>query len=32
MFIDVRAAKLLKLGEQLAVEGCEGLRLVASAS
>lgn len=32
MFFDVRAAKLLKPGEHLAVEGCEGLRLVASAS
>jgi integrase len=32
MFFDVRAAKLLKPGEHLVVEGCEGLRLVASAS
>lgn len=32
MFFDVRAAKLLKPGEHLAVEGCEGLRLVASES
>ncbi|MCR8961189.1 integrase arm-type DNA-binding domain-containing protein [Variovorax sp. S2] len=32
MFFDVRAAKLLKPGEHLTVEGCEGLRLVASAS
>lgn len=30
MFFDVRAAKLLKPGEHLAVEGCLGLRLVAS--
>jgi hypothetical protein len=28
MFFDVRAAKLLKPGEHLAVEGYEGLRLV----
>ena len=32
MFFDVRGAKLLKPGGHLAVEGCEGLRLVASAS
>ena len=32
MFFDVRAAKLLKPGEHLVVEGCEGLRLVAAAS
>jgi integrase len=32
MFFDVRAAKLLKPGEHLVVDGCEGLRLVASAS
>lgn len=32
MFFDVRAAKLLKPGEHLAVEGCEGRRLVASES
>lgn len=32
MFFDVRAAKQLKLGEHLVVKGCEGLRLVASAS
>lgn len=32
MFFDVRAAKQLKPGEHLVVEGCEGLRLVASAS
>lgn len=32
MFFDVRAAKQFKPGEHLVVEGCEGLRLVASAS
>jgi len=32
MLFDVRAAKQLKPGEHLVVEGCEGLRLVASAS
>ncbi|SES74970.1 integrase arm-type DNA-binding domain-containing protein [Variovorax sp. OV084] len=32
MFFDVRAAKQLKPGEHLVVEGCEGLRLVASTS
>lgn len=32
MFFDVRAAKQLQPGEHLVVEGCEGLRLVASAS
>jgi hypothetical protein len=32
MFFDVRGAKLLKPGGHLAVEGCEGLRLAASAS
>ncbi|WP_295978784.1 integrase arm-type DNA-binding domain-containing protein [uncultured Variovorax sp.] len=30
MFFDVRAAKALKPDEHLSVEGCEGLRLVAS--
>lgn len=32
MFFDVRAAKQLQPGEHLVVDGCEGLRLVASAS
>jgi integrase len=32
MFFDARAAKLLPPGEHLAVDGCAGLRLVASAS
>ncbi|MGF6345969.1 integrase arm-type DNA-binding domain-containing protein [Variovorax sp. W2I14] len=32
MFFDVRAAKLLKPGEHLVVDGCDGLRLVASVS
>ena len=32
MFFDVRAAKLLKPGEHLSLEGCPGLRLEASAS
>ena len=32
MFFDVRAAKLLKPGEHLAVSGCPGLRLVATAT
>lgn len=32
MLFDVRAAKQLKPGEHLVVEGCEGLRLVPSAS
>lgn len=32
MFFDVRAAKLLQPGEHLAVSGCPGLRLVATAT
>ena len=32
MFFDARAAKLLKPGEHLAVDGCPGLRLLASAT
>ncbi|MGB3433707.1 integrase arm-type DNA-binding domain-containing protein, partial [Achromobacter sp.] len=32
MFFDARAAKLLQPGEHLMVDGCPGLRLVASAS
>jgi integrase len=32
MFFDSRAAKLLKPGEHLVVDGCDGLRLVATAS
>lgn len=32
MYFDVRAAKLLKAGEHLVIEGCQGLRLVASVS
>ncbi|MDQ0082868.1 integrase [Variovorax boronicumulans] len=32
MFFDARAAKQLKPGEHLVVDGCEGLRLVATAS
>jgi integrase len=32
MFFDARAAKLLKPGEHLVVDGCDGLRLVATAS
>lgn len=32
MLFDVRAPKQLKPGEHLVVEGCEGLRLVPSAS
>lgn len=32
MFFDARAAKLLKAGEHLAVDGCPGLRLTASAT
>lgn len=32
MYFDARAAKLLRAGEHLAVDGCPGLRLVASAS
>ena len=32
MFFDARAAKLLQPGEHLVVDGCQGLRLVASAS
>ena len=32
MFFDARAAKLLKSGEHLAVDGCPGLRLLASAT
>lgn len=32
MFFDVRAAKLLKPGEHLVIDGCPGLRLVATAT
>jgi len=32
MFFDVRAAKALKAGEHLAIDGCPGLRLVATAT
>lgn len=32
MFFDARAAKLLKPGEHLVVDGCDGLHLVATAS
>lgn len=32
MFFDARAAKLLKADEHMVIEGCPGLRLVASAS
>lgn len=32
MFFDARAAKLLKAGEHIVVDGCSGLRLVATAS
>ena len=30
MFFDARAAELLKLGEHLVADGCDGLRLVAT--
>lgn len=32
MFFDARAAKLLTAGEHMVIDGCQGLRLVASAS
>lgn len=32
MYFDVKAAKLLKAGEHLVIEGCPGLRLVVSAT
>lgn len=32
MYFDVKSAKLLKAGEHLVIDGCPGLRLVASAS